>query len=234
MPPYDRGVPDTLRINEIFFSIQGESTRAGAPCVFVRLSGCHLRCVYCDTEYAFREGEARAIDAIADEVLSHPAELVCVTGGEPLLQARVHGLMERLCDAGRTVQLETSGACDLTPCDPRVIRIVDLKTPGSGEAERQHPELLEQLRPTDEVKFVILDRNDYEWARAYVERERLADRVVAVLFSAVFEQPQGLEILGASGLPMRDLAAWILEDGLPVRLQAQLHKFIWDPAARGV
>ncbi len=234
---------ETLRVNEVFHSIQGEGTRAGQPCVFVRLSGCHLRCTYCDTEYAFREGTRRSIDDLCREVLAHRCRFVEITGGEPLLQPRVHELMRRLCDAGRLVAIETSGACDISGgldergrdrCDERVVRIMDLKTPGSGETERMDWDNIARLRPTDEVKFVIGDRDDYEWARGRLAEHRLAERVAAVLFSPVFEQPEGLEILGHRGLALRDLAAWILEDGLPVTLQTQLHKFIWDPMARGV
>ncbi|MCP3979466.1 MAG: radical SAM protein [bacterium] len=224
----------TLRINEIFFSIQGESTRAGCPCVFVRLAGCHLRCTYCDTEYAFREGATRAMDDVAAEVLSHPARLVEITGGEPLLQTPVHELVTRLADAGRTVLIETSGACDISVCDERAIRILDLKTPGSGEASRNLMENLDNLAPRDEVKFVITDRADYEWARALVSEHDLAARCAAVLMSPVFEQAPGREIGGAVGLPPRELAEWILADGLDVRLQLQLHKHIWDPRTRGV
>lgn len=227
-------MPDTLRINEIFYSIQGESTRMGEPCVFIRLAGCHLRCAYCDTEYAFREGVTRTIDDVMTEALSHPCDLIEVTGGEPLLQKRVHDLMRRLCDAGKTVLIETSGACDISACDPRVIRIMDVKTPGSGEAERMDWVNLDRLTERDEVKFVITSRADYEWSRGVIEEHDLTSRVHAVLMSAVFEQPQGLEILGAAGLPMRSLAEWILEDGLHVRLQPQLHKFIWAPQTRGV
>ncbi len=225
---------DTLRINEVFHSIQGEGTRAGRACVFVRLAGCHLRCAYCDTEYAFKEARTRAIDDIIDEVCGYPTSFVEVTGGEPLLQARVHGLMARLCDLGKTVAIETSGACDIGVCDPRVIRIMDLKTPGSGECERNDLSNIAKLNGRDEVKFVICDRGDYEWARGMVREHDLTNRVAAVLFSPVFEQPQGLEILGMAGLPMRDLAEWVLGDGLDVVLQAQLHKFIWDPQTRGV
>ena len=225
---------ETLRINEIFFSIQGESTWAGLPCVFVRLTGCHLRCTYCDTEYAFKEGATRAIDSIVEEVQRHPTRIVEITGGEPLLQPRVHTLISRLCDLGYTVLVETSGACDISTCDPRSIRIMDLKTPGSGEVERNLWSNIEHLRPNDEVKFVITSREDYEWAREAVREHRLESRVKCVLFSPVFEQPAGNEIEGSAGLSMRDLAEWILADGLPVRMQAQLHKFIWDPLTRGV
>ena len=225
---------ETLRINEVFFSIQGESTRAGRPCVFVRLSGCHLRCGYCDTEYAFREGQPREIDDLIAEVCSHPCDLVEVTGGEPLLQRRVHALMRRLCDLGKTVLVETSGACDISACDPRVVRIMDIKTPGSGESERMDWANIERLNERDEVKFVVCDRADYEWSRDVIRRHGLADRVNAVLMSAVFAQPAGLEIAGHPGLPMQTLAEWIIADGLPVTMQTQLHKFIWGPQVRGV
>ncbi len=227
-------MPETLRINEVFFSIQGESTWMGRPCVFIRLAGCHLRCAYCDTEYAFHEGGSRTIDDLVEEAVSHPCDLVEITGGEPLLQKRVHDLMTRLCDLGKTVLIETSGARDISACDPRVIRIMDIKTPGSGEMERMDWANIERLNERDEVKFVICDRADYEWSREIIRRHNLPARVKAVLMSAVFEQPQGLEIAGRPGLPMRALAEWILEDGLPVILQTQLHKFIWSPQTRGV
>ncbi|MCA9286327.1 MAG: radical SAM protein [Phycisphaerales bacterium] len=224
----------TLRINEVFYSIQGESTWAGCPCVFVRLAGCHLRCTYCDTEYAFREGASRPIEALLDEVLAIDCSLVEVTGGEPLLQPRVHELISRLCDAGRTVLVETSGACDLSPLDPRSVAIVDVKTPASGEVQRNDWSNLARLRPQDEVKFVIADRNDYEFAKGVIAQHGLIDRCRAVLLSAVFEQPKGLEILGCRGLPPRTLAEWILADRLGVRMQTQLHKHIWEPSTRGV
>lgn len=230
-------MPATLRINEVFYSIQGESTWAGKPCVFIRLAGCHLRCAYCDTEYAFHEGGAREIDDLVREAQSHPTSLVEITGGEPLLQKRVHDLMRRLCDLGKTVLVETSGACDIDAggaCDPRVIRIMDLKTPSSGESARNDWSNIARLRPRDEVKFVIGDRADYEWARAAIHEQGLAGRVHAVLLSAVYEQPRGLEIAGSPGLPMKDLAEWILADGLPVTMQTQLHKWIWGPRVRGV
>ncbi len=227
-------MPGTLRINEVFYSIQGESTRIGEPCVFVRLTGCHLRCAYCDTEYSFREGQQREIAEIVEEVCAKPCDLVEVTGGEPLLQPRVHDLMRTLCDLGKTVLVETGGACDISACDPRVVRIMDLKTPGSGENDRNDWANIDRLTRRDEVKFVITDRADYEWARGVIAQHGLVERVGAVLMSAVFEQPRGLEIAGAKGLPLRLLAEWILEDGLRVRLQPQLHKFIWDPRTRGV
>ncbi len=222
----------TLKINEIFFSIQGESTWAGRPCVFVRLAGCHLRCHYCDTEYAFREGRSRTVDEIMEEVERWPGSLVEITGGEPLLQPAVHDLITRLCDRGRTVLIETSGACDISACDPRAIRILDLKTPGSGESQRNRWENVDLLRTDDEIKFVIVDRADYDWAKSIIAQHRLTERCHAVLLSPVVEQPPGDAISGAPALPLRELAEWILRDGLPVRLQIQLHKLIWDPQTR--
>lgn len=224
----------TLRVHEIYRSIQGESTWAGLPCVFIRLTGCHLRCVYCDTEHAFYDGEKQVLDAIFAEVEGLDCPLVEVTGGEPLLQPNVHPLMTRLCDAGKTVLIETSGACDIGPCDPRVIRIMDLKTPDSGECERNDWVNLDRLLPHDEVKFVIGSRHDYEWSRDVVNKHRLADRVHAILFGAVAPTPPGREIAGAPGLPLHELVRWTLEDGLPVRIQTQLHKVIWPTITRGV
>lgn len=226
----------TLKINEVFYSIQGESTRAGLPCVFIRLTGCHLRCGYCDTEYAFHEGNRRSIDDILAEAqrLGGDCDLYEVTGGEPLLQKEVHELMSRLCDKGKTVLIETSGACDISLCDPRVIRIMDLKTPDSGEAERNLWGNIEHLNKQDEVKFVLCSRGDYEWAREVIEAHGLARRVGAILVSAVHETPPGKELAGSPGLALNDLARWVLEDQLPVRIQTQLHKLIWDPMARGV
>ena len=227
----------TLRINEIFFSIQGESTRAGMPCVFVRLTGCHLRCHYCDTEYAFREGESRTFDEIVDAVCSHPAELVEITGGEPLNQKGVSELITALCDLGKTVLIETSGACDIGVCDPRACRILDLKTPGSGEVEKNLWANIELLTDRDEVKFVICDREDFDWARDVILKHELAGKCGAVLFSPVYDQAKGVEIEGCPGLDPRELAEWILADeklASRVRLQTQLHKAIWDPQMRGV
>ncbi len=251
-PPNPKS-PPTLRVNEIFLSIQGESTHAGLPCTFVRLTGCHLRCHYCDTAYAFHEGDRITLDDIIARVKGFylpkepprlvspapqsPTRLVEITGGEPLLQPNVHPLMTRLCDLGFTVLIETSGACDIGTCDPRVHRIMDLKTPGSGESHRNHWPNIEELNERDEVKFVLTSRGDYEWARAVIEKHSLAARVAAVLMSAVQETPAGADVAGVPpgrGLPLRDLAHWILDDHLPVRLQTQLHKLIWDPAARGV
>jgi 7-carboxy-7-deazaguanine synthase len=228
---------DHLRVNEIFCSIQGESTRAGCPCVFVRLTGCPLRCRYCDTEYSFKEGSLRPIDDVIEAVSSHRVDLVEVTGGEPLIQASVHALIGRLCDLGKTVLIETSGACDISSCDPRAIRILDVKTPGSGEADRNLWSNLEHLTDRDEIKFVITDRQDYEWARGIIEEHRLTHRCGAVLLSPVAEQLPGEEIEGCPGLDPRELAEWLLDDpprGGPVRMQSQLHKLIWDPQARGI
>ena len=223
-----------LLINELFFSIQGESSRLGRPCVFVRLRGCHLRCRYCDTEYAFKEGEGMEIDEIIERISRWPCRLVELTGGEPLLQKPVHELMRRLCDQGWTVLLETSGACPIDTCDERVVRIVDIKTPGSGESDRNCWENVEVLRRTDEVKFVITDRADYEWMRGVIDRYDLKDRVDTILVSPVNEQAAGTEIKGCAALSMRTVAEWVLEDGLDVLLQPQLHKAIWDPSTRGV
>lgn len=226
--------PRTIRVNEIFHSIQGESTRAGMPCVFIRLTGCPLRCTYCDTEYAFREGRTRNLDEVLEEVLGIDCPLIELTGGEPLAQKASFPLMQALCDAGRTVLVETSNAVDITPCDERVIRILDLKTPGSGEFDRNLFDNIDDLRPHDEVKFVIVDRRDYEWARITIEEYDLAERCAAVLLSPVFEQAKGLEIAGCPGLDPDELARWMLEDGVRARLQLQLHKFIWHPTTRGV
>ena len=212
----------TLRITEIFHSIQGESTQAGRPCSFVRLTGCNLRCVWCDTAYAFEGGEEMAVGAIAEQVLAHGAPLVLVTGGEPLAQAPVHELMARLLEAGREVMIETGGSLDISPIDPRVRIILDLKCPGSGMEERNRWENLAHLKRSDEIKFVIRDRLDYEWARRAV-RERALEQTAELLYSPVFGE-----------LPPRELAEWILADRLPGRLQLQLHKMIWPPGMRGV
>jgi len=227
---------ETLRINEVFYSIQGESTWVGSPCVFVRLTGCHLRCTYCDTSYAFKEGSTRTIDDVVTEVCLHPCELVEITGGEPLLQQRVHQLISKLCDLGKTVLIETSGACDISTTDPRSIRIMDLKTPGSGEVDRNLWSNIEHLTQRDELKFVITDRADYEWAIDVISKHDLSRRVKAILFSAVFEQAPTDEVAGCEALSPRDLAEWMLADRLPpnVRMQTQLHKLIWDPQTRGV
>jgi 7-carboxy-7-deazaguanine synthase len=212
-----------LTINEIFHSIQGESTRAGRPCVFVRLTACDLRCSWCDTPYAFTEGRKMAIGDVIEHVNGYGCELVEVTGGEPLLQRDVYPLMEQLLASGKTVMIETGGHLTIKDVPPAVIRIVDVKCPGSGESAKICWQNLELLTSQDEVKFVIQDRVDYEFAKDVVARYRLIDRTAAVLFSPV----HGV-------LPAKDLAAWILADGLTVRLQLQAHKYIWDAHTRGV
>jgi len=227
-------MPASLRINEVFFSIQGEGTRTGVPCVFIRLTGCPLRCRYCDTAYAFREGGARSIDDLVTEALGYGAEFIEITGGEPLAQQGVHELMTRLCDGGKTVAIETSGALDISTCDPRVIRIMDLKTPGSGECGRNLWSNIAHLTKRDEVKFVITDRADYDWAKGVIAEHGLIDRVSAVLMGAAWEQAGNADIAGHPGLAMKTLAEWMLADRLPVRMQTQLHKFIWGPQVRGV
>lgn len=212
-----------LTINEIYESIQGESTWAGLRCIFVRLTFCDLRCTYCDTEYAFYGGARRPLGEIIDEVLAFDCPLIEITGGEPLLQKNVLPLMTKLCDAGRTLLIETSGAHDISAIDPRVHRIVDLKTPDSGMVQRNRYSNIEFLTHRDEVKFVIGSRGDYEWSRAQVRKHALAERCRAVLFSTVFGSVAPAEIVD-----------WILTDRLPVRFQLQMHKFIWHPAERGV
>lgn len=211
--------PTRLRITEIFLSLQGESTLVGVPTVFVRLTGCPLRCQYCDTAYAFHGGQSRELSAIVDEVRDHGVRHVCVTGGEPLAQKACLSLLTALCDAGYTVSLETSGALDISAVDPRVIRIVDIKTPGSAEVERNRWDNLAGLRAHDQIKFVLCDRADYDWARGVVGQYRLAERCT-VLFSPSQTQ-----------LPARELADWIVADRLPVRFQLQLHKILWGNEA---
>jgi 7-carboxy-7-deazaguanine synthase len=205
---------DRLRITEIFFSIQGEAMFSGLPTVFVRLTGCPLRCEYCDTAYAFSGGEWRSIDAIVDEAGAYSTRYVCVTGGEPLAQPRCLKLLTALCDAGFDVSLETSGAIDIADVDPRVARVVDVKTPGSKEQGRNLWSNLDLLRPTDAVKLVICDRADYEWAR-----ETLAGR--GALPCPIYFSPSHGQ------LPPGELADWVLADRLPVRVQVQLHKVFW-------
>jgi 7-carboxy-7-deazaguanine synthase len=212
-----------LTINEIYSSIQGESTHAGRPCVFVRLTACDLRCSWCDTPYAFTEGHKMSLDEVMRDVEKETPTVVEITGGEPLLQKDVIPLMERLLASGRTVLLETGGHRSIEQVPRAVVKIVDVKCPGSGEAANMHWPNLDLLAPHDEVKFVIKDREDYEYARDVLRRHQLADRTAAVLFSPV----HGV-------LDPKQLATWILEDALPVRLQVQLHKYIWDPTARGV
>ncbi|MFQ5673364.1 MAG: radical SAM protein [Nitrospinales bacterium] len=211
-----------LKINEIFKSIQGESSYMGLPCVFVRLTGCNLRCGYCDTAYAFYRGRDMSIEEIVAEVEAHQTQLVEITGGEPLLQREVYDLMDSLLRKGCTVMLETGGSLPIRDVPAQVIKIMDLKCPGSGEMDKNHYDNLNDLGPNDEVKFVILDRADYEWSRDTIRRHAI-DQKASILFSPVFDK-----------LSLKTLAEWILRDGLPVRLQTQLHKFIWDKNTIGV
>lgn len=206
----------TLRITEIFYSLQGETRTVGLPTVFVRLTGCPLRCVYCDTEYAFNGGEIHAIADIARQVAAYSPRYVTVTGGEPLAQPNCLPLLAALCDAGYEVSLETGGAMSLAGVDARVVTVLDLKTPASGELQRNDYSNIARLRTHDQVKFVICDRTDYEWARFKLDEYRLHERVADVLFSPSFGQVEG-----------RQLAEWILADNLPVRMQLQLHKLLW-------
>lgn len=212
-----------LTINEIFHSIQGESTHSGRPCVFVRLTACDLRCSWCDTPYAFHEGRKVSVDEVVSQVSSYGCGLVEITGGEPLLQRDVYPLMDTLLQQGHEVMIETGGHLSVADVPEQVVRIIDVKCPGSGEADRNHWPNMDALRPRDEVKFVIRDRADYEYARDVVARHALTTRVGAVLFSPV----HGV-------LAPADLAAWILEDRFPVRLQLQSHKYIWGADVRGV
>ncbi len=209
-------------IHEIYRSLQGESTFAGLPCVFIRLTACHLRCGYCDTPHAFHQGETLDLDEVVGRAIQLGDPLVEITGGEPLLQSEVYPLMTRLADAGKTVLLETSGAIHTGRVDPRVRIILDVKTPGSGEVEANVWNNLGRLQSSDEVKFVLCDRADFDWAVGVVREHRLIDRC-PVLFSASFGQVNPTE-----------LAAWILESRLSIRLQLQQHKILWDPKARGV
>ncbi|HEY7790982.1 MAG TPA: radical SAM protein [Vicinamibacterales bacterium] len=212
-----------LTINEIFHSVQGESTYAGRPCVFVRLTACDLRCRWCDTPYAFTEGRKMSLDEVLQTVRGYDCPLVEITGGEPLLQADVYPLMEQLVEDGHTVLVETGGHRPIDRVPPQVVRIIDVKCPGSGEAHRMAWSNLDGLTANDEVKFVIADRGDYEYARSVIERHSLVGRCGAVLMSPVHGE-----------LEPRALAAWILADRLPVRLQLQVHKYIWGAETRGV
>lgn len=207
----------SLRITEIFYSLQGEARTVGLPTVFVRLTGCPLRCNYCDSEYAFFGGERQTLDQIMAKVASYKPQYICVTGGEPLAQPNCIGLLSRLCDEGYEVSLETSGALSIADTDQRVSRVLDLKTPASGESAKNLYDNIPQLTKNDQVKFVICDRQDYEWARMKLDELKLLDLVDDVLFSPSFGQ-----------IAPKDLANWIVEDNLQVRFQLQLHKLLWD------
>jgi len=215
--------PDQIRIHEIYESIQGESTFAGLPCTFVRLSRCNLRCRWCDTPQAFEGGTQLPRADVLKQALSFGTPLVELTGGEPLLQPGAIPLLQELCDSGRTVLLETSGERDISEVDPRVHRIMDLKAPGSDESHRNRWENIEHLTARDEVKIVLSDRADYDWAKRVIEEHALTDRVNAVLLSCVWGE-----------LDPKDLVQWVLEDRLPVRVQIQMHKVIWDADTEGV
>src|SRR6478735_1063862 len=207
---------DTLRISEIFFSLQGETRTVGVPTVFVRLTGCPLRCTYCDTDYAFEGGQLMTLEAILDAVAVYKPAYVTVTGGEPLAQPNVLPLMACLCDAGYEVSLETGGAMPVEHVDARVTKVLDLKTPASGELSKNRYENLAFLNRKDQIKFVLCNREDYEWARLQIDQHQLKSKVGEILFSPSFTE-----------LPYRDLADWIIADNLPVRMQLQLHKIIW-------
>jgi 7-carboxy-7-deazaguanine synthase len=217
--PAGEGTTTRLRISEIFHSLQGESSRVGLPTVFVRLTGCPLRCRWCDTEYAFSGGQMLSLDEVLARIATFDCSTICVTGGEPLAQKSCLSLLTALCDIGYSVSLETSGALDISTVDPRVARIVDIKAPGSAEVEKNRWENLAYLRSLDELKFVLASRDDYDWAVEACRQRRLLNGTTAILFSPV----QG-------ELAPADLAAWILEDRLPVRFQLQLHKLLWADA----
>jgi 7-carboxy-7-deazaguanine synthase len=214
---------DTLMVREIYLSLQGESSHQGLLCAFVRLTGCHLRCSYCDSVFSFKGGERLTIDEVVRRVLALKTPMIEVTGGEPLLQPGVYPLMQKLLDAGLTVLLETSGAIDVRLVPAAVHKIVDLKTPSSGECDRNDLRNLDSMNENDELKFVIGSREDYEWSRKMISEHRLDARPYGILFSTVFDK-----------LHPRQLAEWIIEDRLPVRFQLQQHKYVWDPNARGV
>ena len=223
-----------LLIHEIFHSIQGESTWFGLPCVFVRLRGCPLRCHYCDTSYAFHEGNKLSIESILVKVRSFSTKVVEITGGEPLLQPHVYPLMDALLDEGYEVLLETSGERDLSTCDPRIYRIIDIKTPCSGAKDSFNEGNYKLLTARDEVKFVITNREDFDWAVQTVRQNNLVRKVKAVHFSPVMEQEGNSCIQGAEQLDPAVLSQWILSSRLPVRMHIQLHKYIWAPQLRGV
>jgi 7-carboxy-7-deazaguanine synthase len=217
-----------LRVTEIFLSIQGESTWAGLPCAFVRLTGCPLRCVWCDTEYSFFGGEKLLLDEIVRRVEEMGSPLVEITGGEPLIHPHAFGLATELLDRGFTVLVETSGAVDVGPLDPRAHKIMDLKCPASGEVDANLWSNLDHLTERDEVKFVVTGRGDYEWSREVIRERGLDERLRAGKLKALLISPVWGEV------DLKALASWILDDGLPLRLQMQLHKLIWDPLERGV
>lgn len=221
--PRRREGADTVVVKEIYVSLQGESSHQGKLCTFVRLTGCHLRCTYCDSEFAFYGGERMRVDEVVEKVKALGAPMVEVTGGEPLLQPGVYPLMEKLLDAGFTVLLETSGAIDVRLVPPAVHKIVDLKAPSSGELDRNDYRVLESMNENDELKFVLGDRADYEWAVKLIRERRLDQKPYGLLFSTVFGK-----------LEPRQLAEWIIADRLPVRFQLQQHKYVWPPDARGV
>ena len=223
-----KAAPRTVQVTEIFHSIQGESTWAGAPCTFVRLTGCPLRCVWCDTAYAFHGGERMTLDEVVAAVKAKPAEVVEITGGEPLSHPAAYELADRLLAERYTVLVETSGAIDVSPLDERVHKIMDLKCPGSGESHRNRWENLEHLTARDEIKFVVKDRTDYEWMRDVIRDRGLDRRVRSGSLRALLVSP----VWGETDLAA--LAGWILEDALPVRFQVQLHKLIWGPDKKGV
>jgi 7-carboxy-7-deazaguanine synthase len=211
-----------MKVNEIYRSIQGESSFSGLPCVFVRLTYCNLRCTYCDSSYAFYEGKDLTVEEVLEAVEKYKTPLVEITGGEPLLQREVHPLMERLVDSGHIVLLETGGSLDISKVPPKVIKIMDLKCPSSGESHRNLYSNIEKLQPHDEIKFVVGTRQDYLWAKELIARYSLAGRFT-LLLSTVFNK-----------IEPREVIEWMLEDGLPFRFQIQLHKYIWDPEARAV
>ena len=211
-----------IKINEIYLSVQGESTHTGLPCIFIRLTGCNLRCSWCDTAYAFHEGKNMSIDEILQKVENFGIHLVEITGGEPLMQDNVYTLMRRLIKKGYKVMLETGGSISLERVPKEVIKIMDLKCPGSGEQEKNNLDNLKLLTPHDEVKFVILDRKDYEWSRDIIKKFKI-NETAHILLSPVFDK-----------LELKEMVKWILEDRLPVRLQTQLHKIIWDKNTIGV
>jgi 7-carboxy-7-deazaguanine synthase len=211
-----------MKVNEIYHSIQGESTYAGCPCTFVRLTYCHLRCSYCDSTYAFFEGSDLTLEEILSQVEAYGGKLIEITGGEPLLQAEVFPLMELLLERGYTVLLETSGCVDIGGVDPRVIKIMDLKCPGSGESEKNLFSNIDALQPSDEIKFVVGSREDYEWAKRIMMEHQLSGRFT-ILISTVF-----------GAIEPRDVVEWMLADHLRARFQLQLHKYIWPAETRGV